>query len=293
MEHMEYEMEELLPLVAALADQYTSRESTSVTYEKAQQLMEAVLYCIQECGRAGEISLPESGSAAEKIINDVKNNPPEEYALTVEQAYRRGYELVKRKTDSLRQRYNHVALNFCSYGNHYLEDTFLKGIPEFLKWYDPKFAPQDTILTLDYPILTDLGGETGVDAVYRYVCAVGTEQEFLGKFAPQYVRELLSRYTEEPEELPENICGIVLWNTLGHVILGKPLSERGFLEQEYEKLGRIFTSRTAAQGVDFLKAAAEKLIGGENAYFRESLCALAVRAEYAAKNGCLERIFFL
>ena len=47
---MRYEMEELVPIVAKLAKRYTSGESTSITYEKAQQLMEAVLYSINEGG---------------------------------------------------------------------------------------------------------------------------------------------------------------------------------------------------------------------------------------------------
>ena len=38
-----YEMEELVPIVAKLAEQYTGHESTSVTYEKANQLMTACL----------------------------------------------------------------------------------------------------------------------------------------------------------------------------------------------------------------------------------------------------------
>ena len=37
-----------MPIVAELADKYTGKESTSITYEKARQLMEAVLYCIHE-----------------------------------------------------------------------------------------------------------------------------------------------------------------------------------------------------------------------------------------------------
>ena len=41
-------MEELLPVVAALGEKYTGYEHSSVTYEKAQMLMEAVLYCIGE-----------------------------------------------------------------------------------------------------------------------------------------------------------------------------------------------------------------------------------------------------
>lgn len=45
---MDYKMEDLLPVVAELAEKYTSKESTSLPYEKARQLMEAVLYCIRE-----------------------------------------------------------------------------------------------------------------------------------------------------------------------------------------------------------------------------------------------------
>ena len=40
---MDYEMEELVPIVGKLAEKYTAHESTSITYEKAEQLMEAVL----------------------------------------------------------------------------------------------------------------------------------------------------------------------------------------------------------------------------------------------------------
>lgn len=45
---MDYKMEELLPIVSELAQKYTAHESTSVTYEKAQMLMGAVLYCLDE-----------------------------------------------------------------------------------------------------------------------------------------------------------------------------------------------------------------------------------------------------
>ena len=45
---MNFSAEELLPVVGKLAEKYTGWESTSITYEKAEQLMEAVLYCIRE-----------------------------------------------------------------------------------------------------------------------------------------------------------------------------------------------------------------------------------------------------
>lgn len=52
-----YTMEELIPVVGKLAEKYTSGESTSITYETAEQLMGAVLYCIQELEESGYNSL--------------------------------------------------------------------------------------------------------------------------------------------------------------------------------------------------------------------------------------------
>ena len=50
---MEYTMMELLPVVKQLSDRYTSKESGSVTYDMANQLIEAAIYCINEYEQAG------------------------------------------------------------------------------------------------------------------------------------------------------------------------------------------------------------------------------------------------
>ena len=50
MKRENYSPEELLPIVAELAASYTGDEHSSISYEKAGQLMEAVLYCIEEVG---------------------------------------------------------------------------------------------------------------------------------------------------------------------------------------------------------------------------------------------------
>ena len=67
---MNYEMDELVPIVAKLAEGYTSKESTSITYDRAQQLMEAVIYSINE-GEQSDFSL---------VQND-KFSPEKMYAI--------------------------------------------------------------------------------------------------------------------------------------------------------------------------------------------------------------------
>lgn len=77
-----YDMNELLPVVAMLTKKYTGIESSSVSYEKANQLMEAVLYCIRETETGGE-----------SLMAACKQNAM--------QAYKTGAQLVRRKTEEL------------------------------------------------------------------------------------------------------------------------------------------------------------------------------------------------
>ena len=77
---MRFKIEELVPIVGKLAEHYTAGQSTSITYEKAEQLMEAVLYCIQEMEQVRPDSL-----ISEKD-------------LTAQSAYEIGLACVEEKT---------------------------------------------------------------------------------------------------------------------------------------------------------------------------------------------------
>ncbi len=204
---MKYKMEELVPLVAELTEKYTGFESTSVTYEKAEQLMGAVLYCIREteCGQ-------EEALAAEEKI-------------PARRAYKLGYELVKQKVELALQLYHEIMKDFSCYAVCCLQDVLAEGMPEFFQWYDIRFAPQDEILTLDYPVLKDLSGVQGIDKIYEYLKCIYMEQQFLHAFPDAYIREVLGRYDTLYEDMVENICEVVLGSVLRHIAAGKPLSD--------------------------------------------------------------------
>lgn len=137
-----YDMEELLPIVGKLAEKYTGIDSTSITYEKAEQLMEAVLYCIREA----EDEKPYSLATGERV--------------SAQEMYRFGKAAVERKVQEALGLYHEILPEFSSYGNLCLKETFLNGLPEFFRWYDIEFDPQNTILTLDYSVLRELASYT-------------------------------------------------------------------------------------------------------------------------------------
>ncbi len=187
---MQYEMEELVPIVAELAERYTGRESSSVTYEKAEQFMQAVIYTVDELRFAdGEYAL-----AAE---------------MTVKKAYEIGYDIICRRVCRCQEAYNDMIGSFDAYGNSFYHDTVVKGLPKFFLYYDVRFAPQDHILTLDY-ITRDFDTKlSGIDQIAAYLDSIITEQKFLSRFPREYVIDTLVRWNEDYRDLPVNAAAVV------------------------------------------------------------------------------------
>ena len=215
---MNYKMEELVPIVAKLAEEYTAGESTSITYEKAQQLMEAVIYSIHEGEGEESFSLMEQGNMPAKMAYDI------------------GSKCVEKKTKETLALYNELMTHFCSYENECLYDTVAKGLPEFFKWYDCKYEPQNTILTLDYPILVDNPKRSGIDRIHDYVLCIQLEQRFLNKFSNEYVVEVLSRYNRDYRLMIDNISEVILMNLIFSILTGKGVENMTLEPQEYKRV---------------------------------------------------------
>lgn len=276
---MDYQMEELLPIVSELAQKYAGYESTSITYEKAQSLMEAVLFCLSEYNSSAKDSLVQKD-------------------ISVKEQYNIGAKLLSEKVENIRKIFNEISFQFEDFGVKCLYDTVQKGIPQFLKWYDIKFCPQNTILTLDYPLLIDCSSLTGADAVYKYIWAIQTEQIFLGKFDRNYVMLVLEKYNSEYRDMIENICSIVLTNIIGHIAIKKPFNDIDFLYGEYLQLSQIFAGKSIPNIENVVKDLIKKIVSQfyENDMdMLEYLCYetnnIAVRIYTANQHEQLSKIF--
>lgn len=204
---MDYEMEELVPIVGKLAEKYTAYESTSIPYEKAEQLMGAVLYCIHE-------------------LEEIDGNPLAlNERISAQRAYELGVSYVEEKTEKALNLYNKIMPEFYHYENQCLYDTFIKGIPEFFKWYDIQFEPQNTILCLDYPVLKDISAYTGIDRIYEFIKSICLEQKFLKIFPTSYIINVLSKNNRNWKESVDNICETIFAYVIGHILAGKSLAE--------------------------------------------------------------------
>ncbi len=276
---MDYEMEELVPIVGKLAEKYTSHESTSITYEKAEQLMGAVLYCIHELWES-------SGNA-----------PSLNKKLSAQRAYEMGAAYVREKTGKALDLYNGILPEFCHYENKCLYDTFVKGIPEFFKWYDIQFEPQNTILTLDYPLLKDISEYTGIDKIFEFIKSIGLEQKFLKLFPAGYVINILSKDNRNWQESMDNICEIVFTHVIGHIMLGKSLTVIELKETDYFYMQEMFEQIALEDIKKHLEVTLEIYIKNyyENDrellnYLSGAISGIVVRLKNAADNKVLGNI---
>ncbi len=228
---MFYEMDELLPLVSKLADQYTSFSSTSLPYEKAQMLMEAVIYCIEECtGKDKEILM--SGG---KIPD-------------AEMLYKRGYEIVKEKVYRAKKLYEQIIEDFEDYGCRNYRETIIGGMPSFFLYYDPRFCPQNHLLTLDYPAGIQEQGMTGADLIESYLFKIKMEKIFLQFFPRASVCGLLERITPDYGELyMDNICLEVLCCSVQCVAAGASLKNLCLNRKQEQKMYDFFKGDTLEQ----------------------------------------------
>lgn len=276
---MDYEMEELVPIVGKLAQKYTVHESTSITYEKAEQLMEAVLYCIHELKEINGNLL---------VLNE---------KIPAQRAYETGAAYVKEKTEKALNLYNRIMPEFYHYENQCLYDTFVKGIPEFFKWYDVRFEPQNTILNLDYPVLIDISEYTGIDKIFEVIKSIGLEQKFLKWFPGGYVTNILSKSNGNWKESMDNICETVFTYVIGHILAGRSLAEFELEKVDYSYMQELFMQVALEDIKKHLEIAVEIFIKNHYENDRELLSYLSgavdgivVRLKIAADNKVLDRM---
>lgn len=177
-----YTPNDLLPIVRRLTEKYTSRESSSVTYERAQQFMGAAIYCIGHC------------TGGECFQNAPSIVFPGTSFLSAEDAYNQGYETVLTLVREALEKYNRLMCFFDHYGNRNYRDTVEKAMPAFFLHYDPRFAPTEHIITLDYPVLGLNMTFEGIDMIQQYLDAIYAEQCYLKQFPRETVVETLRHF---------------------------------------------------------------------------------------------------
>lgn len=274
---MEYEMKELLPLVIKLTEKYTSKESSSVPYETARMLMEAVIYCVNENFENNEDSMMNTG----KMIN-------------AEIMYERGYHIMIEKVYKAKEIYENIIEDFEDYGCKNYKDTLIKGIPVFFLRYNAKFNPQNHILTLDYPLITGNPSLCGIDLILEYLKGIQIEKCFLDCFDRQEVTDLLEKVMPEYQSLYlDNLCYQVLLSAIGCMIAEKPVKNLKLSNTDYDEIKFYFQGDSIDKMEDKIISIIRilmKQFPNHVSYFEKTAKNYAVRIWNGIQNEVLENV---
>lgn len=319
---MDCNYQELLALTGWLTKKYTSNESSSVTYETANMLMEAVLYCIHE-------SIDNPSFSGDFASHDCIQGSEQ---MNYRSLYEHGYQQVLSNVNKARELYHSLTSDFYDYHCENYMHTILKGIPAFFLHYDARFQPQNHILTLDYPtavpiklahttsstssdedddLLPQLPALCGIDLILPYLSAICLEKTFLDAFSPTSIESLLQRIMPEYRTLfIDNICSHVLLDAIGCMAAHRSVADLQILPQDYPIIKDFFgdcirnstlqnpsisTQETLTRQISSMTATLLTHVFPENHelhQYLDSLSAdLAARIALGLEYNCLQTIF--
>jgi len=267
---MDYQLEELLPIITKLAQKYTSKESSSVTYEVARMIMGAVTYCIDENYGSGAQDIPAGGER-----------------LPAQQMYEAGYDIVIRKVYEAKQCYEAIIEHFADYGCRNYHDTILNGMPAFFLRYDTRYNPQDHLLTLDYPVMCRPRDLCGIDLILEYLRGIYAEKQFLDCFEPQAVAGLLESIVPDYRDLYlDNICEAVLLRVIQCAMAGKAMKQLVLDDRDEQ----VILAMTKGKSIEEIQGTVKRIIALvtrslalEGRYFDGMGRDFAVRLQYRAQ----------
>lgn len=279
---LEYSMEDLVPVVSWLSLKYTGKESSRVTYERAIQLMDAVRYCIRELEY--------------KRINSFLYTVD---LIPAKRAYAEGYQLVVLRINKAKKCYERIIDGFQSYGCKCYYHTVFDELPKFFAEYDPLFAPQKELVTLDYPLMRSNPKRSGIDKIDEYLEALELEQNFLKAFTTFRIQHLLQKQMPGYESVCQiNITEPVFLRALGSMIANEKVNDLSLTLADYDTIRNYFQSDSDAIVVAKLETLTEKLMHCINTseekmteYFISCCKPLAKRIVQAAAENYISAIF--
>ncbi len=157
-----YDMDDLVPIVAMLTEKYTGHDSSSVTYEKANS-----------ADGGSSVLHPEVQNGGEGILVSQQQSAM--------QAYRTGYSGAQKDGGTACLLRTQEKAGFVRMGM-YICGYIAEGDSGFFEHMTKYLSAQNTILTLDYPILVDVSQYQGIDCVICMSEISHRKQLFLAKF---------------------------------------------------------------------------------------------------------------
>lgn len=239
----------MLSILKGLIIKYTRGKSTSLKVDTAQSILVSILYSTD--ARLSIFSEPEDALTYLKTNN-------------IEHIYNEGLKLVKLCVDETNQLYQKIADNKLNVSLDAYHTTIDEALPEFFATYDPIFSAQDTITSMDYPLLFDDTEIEGIYYIKQYLEKLAMEDCFCSLFSSNSVEKLLTNYGQvyciDYRETLFNLFEVLLTNSIFSVLIGNSANDLSISPSQFELLKQKFNGLPQTDYSSLISQAIEILI---------------------------------
>lgn len=277
-------MDGLLLILSDKTNEFNRGESSSVTVEKAEEIMMSIMFVIS-------LKL-KSYNSPKAAISALKEKSPK-------LLYEGGIELARRKIAVCRHLQKRIADNLFDTPNIFYRSTIIDGINAFFKLYSLNFQAHEIHITADYPVLAGRPEADGIEFIEEYLRCILAENAFLRLFDPWEVHNLLSGFSEDYKNIPMNLFEPVLLSALGLIMVNRSPKRLDLEKEDICFLQKSFGQKSKYETEEILKKALLSLkketelsyLSGQYAY----LCMpnLVSSVHNGAKLNTLDKVFLM
>lgn len=272
-------MRRLWQLLATHAYKYTGIDSTSISVEKAQDILESLLYTI-------EISIEEGATREEILFGELS------------EFVDRGQTILKERIELVGVEWKLLCQELPKIQNVYYNSTIM-NIGQFFKNYNIYYESHRIPCSIDYwPLCPVPENNRGITYIAEYIRRIQIENDFLNFFDPEKVVRVYKRFIPDYPEMLFNLCEPVLCNALGLCILDSEPDELNFTPEQIRKLYDMMDDRSNDEIQNILEHSLENMLkkmGMEEeetiSYFTRAISGMALRVREAVLNRNLSKVF--
>lgn len=211
---------------------FNKKESSSIKKEKAQTILESILY---KCD-AYLLSLSNIDLAIDILCKENINELCDKGRVILNEYFQKSKLLIHEISKT------RVSVSLYSYN-----DTIDSSFIDFFNYYDLEFDACNNLTMIDYPIMFDDMGYTGVIYIKNYLEHFYLENKFLNYFSSEEIEKLIviygKKYKMDTNDVLVNMPEIILKISICSVLLNKSacdfsitMIECEFLSEQFKKL---------------------------------------------------------
>ncbi len=261
------------------AKKYNGIDSTSMPVERAQDLLQSLIYTLF-------VVVNEEGLSKESLMKS-------DFRELID----RGQIILENKRKSVNEEWNSLCLCAPGINNAYYVDT-IKNIGTFFKCYRPLYEAHDIPCSIDYPLLNPISEDLkGISFIEEYLKRLSIENQFIKCFSNENVIEHLKNVISNYREDYINICEPVLVGAIARIIIGYDTDTLDISSDDVSILNDCFENKSKQEIYDYIEKYFKILCDviqfdlDKVSYFEEAINSLAIRIEISVKTGCLSNIF--